>query len=353
MMADRTTTGPAGRQQTKPEMPLKSGCCVIPVSIAESESRMARDVLAGLSATPQKTLPSMYFYDRHGSELYERITELPEYYLTRAETAILHQIASELRTLATTSLGEPPEIVELGSGSSLKTRIILDEWLQNGQPLTYMPVDISESMLSETARLLTRQYDGLNVLGLAGEHEDAIRFLPTQRERLFLFLGSSLGNFSAEAREVFFQFLKREMGPESRLLLGFDCQTHSGKQVSLIEAAYNDRYGVTAEFNLNILAHINHRLGGNFELSQWRHVAHYNERENRIEMRLESLCSQKVFINTVGREFGFEAGETILTEISQKFDPQTLGDWFELCGFRVIKRWQDAAEWYGVILLQA
>lgn len=314
---------------------------------------MAQDVLTGLSITPQKTLPSMYFYDRHGSELYERITELPEYYLTRTETAILHQIAPELKTLATTSLGEPPEIVELGSGSSLKTRIILNEWLQNGQPLTYIPVDISESMLSETARLLTRQYHGLNVLGLAGKHEDAIQFLPTQRERLFLFLGSSIGNFSVEDREAFFHFLKREMGPESRLLLGYDCCPHAGKPFSLIEAAYNDRYGVTAEFNLNILAHINHRLGGNFQQSQWRHRAHYNERENRIEMRLESLCAQQVFINAIGREFAFNAGETILTEISQKFDPQALSDWFEQCGFTVIKHWQDASNWYGVILLEA
>lgn len=334
-----------------PETTLKSGYCVIPVSSPEQRSRMAHEVLAGLGS-PQKTLPCTYLYDAHGSELYEQITELAEYYPTRTEAAILKQVIPELRRLTETALGEPPEIVELGSGSSAKTRIILDEWQQSGQLLTYMPVDVSETMLAETARTLTRQYNHLNVLGLAGRYEDALNFLPAQRERLFLFLGGSIGNFPLKAQHVFFQSLQDKMGSGSRLLLGYDRMHHDGKPGRLIEEAYNDRSGITAEFNLNILTHINRALGANFDLSQWRHRAIYNETAQQIEMHLESLCPQSVYLKAASREFSFKPGETILTEISRKFDPQEISDWFEALGFQPVKHWQDSAGWYGLLLLQ-
>jgi dimethylhistidine N-methyltransferase len=351
--AKNATRRPSEKQQEDAQPNnLKSGYCVIPVSSSHQFARMIQEVSAGLSAKPQKHLPCTYLYDERGSKLYEQITELPEYYPTRTETAILKKIASELRDLTETQLKEPPELVELGSGSSLKTRIILDEWLQNGQCLSYIPVDVSETMLYETARALTREYKQLNVLGLAGEYEDALNFLPAQRERLFLFLGSTLGNFSKESQARFFQLLLNKMRPGSRLLLGYDRMPHSKKTKNFIESAYNDASGVTRLFNLNILTHLNQKLGGNFDLSRWKHCALYNEVDQQIEMFVESTKAQSVFLEALGRSFNFEAGERILTEISRKFDPQELSDWFKAQGFQVIKHWQDSAEWYGLLLLQ-
>jgi L-histidine N-alpha-methyltransferase len=351
--AQNATRRPSEKPESTQPKTLKSGYCVIPVSSPHQVARMIQEVSEGLSASPQKYLPCTYLYDERGSELYEQITELPEYYPTRTETAILKQIAPELRHLTETQLKEPPEIVELGSGSSLKTRIILGEWLQNGQGLNYIPVDVSETMLSETARALTREYKQLNVLGLTGQYEDALNFLPAQRERLFIFLGGTLGNFSKESQAQFFQLLLNKMGPGSRLLLGYDRRPHANKTKAFIETAYNDASGVTQAFNLNILAHLNQKLGGNFDLTRWRHCALYNTVNQQIEMFVESTEAQSVFLEALGRSFTFEAGERILTEISRKFDPQELSDWFEARGFQAIKHWQDSAGWYGLLLLQA
>jgi dimethylhistidine N-methyltransferase len=351
--AQNATRRSSEKQKSTQPGTLKSGYCVIPVSTPHQLARMIQEVSDGLNASPQKYLPCTYLYDERGSELYEQITGLPEYYPTRTETAILKQIAPELRDLTETLLKEPPEIVELGSGSSLKTRIVLDEWLQNGQDLNYIPVDVSETMLSETAMALTREYRRLNVLGLAGQYEDALNFLPAQRERLFLFLGGTLGNFSKEFQARFFQSLLNKMGPGSRLLLGYDCRPHANKTKAFIETAYNDAKGVTQAFNLNILAHLNQKLGGNFNLTRWKHCAHYDDDHQQIEMFVESTEAQSVFLEALGCSFNFEAGERILTEISRKFDPQELSDWFEARGFQTIKHWQDSAGWYGLLLLQA
>lgn len=347
-MAYRTQTISEKEQRENPQ----NGYTVIRVSSPVSDNRMAQDILAGLTATPQKTLPCVYFYDSVGSLLFEQITRLPEYYLTRTEVEILRQVVPDLRAFTKTALGEPPEIVELGSGSAQKTRLILDEWYQSNQVLTYMPVDINREQLAESARMLTQEYSRLNVLGLAGHYEDALDFLPAQRERLFLFLGSGIGNFSLEQQFAFFRMLKEKMGPESRLLLGYDCAPTGRKSIQMIESAYNDRLGVTAEFNLNLLTRLNRELAADFDLSWWRHQAQFNEQESRIEMRLESLCAQDVRIEALNRTFSFEAGETILTEFSRKFVPEALERWMAQSGFQTLKHWQDSAAWYGLLLLQ-
>ncbi|WP_373531566.1 L-histidine N(alpha)-methyltransferase [Vampirovibrio sp.] len=350
---EKKTKHTAAEKKTTQSATLKSGYCVIPVSGPHQATRMIQDVSEGLSSSPQKYLPCTYLYDAKGSELYEQITELAEYYPTRTETAILKQIAPELRNLTETQLKEPPEMVELGSGSSAKTRIILDAWQLSNQCLTYIPVDVSETMLSETASALTREYKQLHVVGLAGDYQDALNFLPAQRERLFLFLGGTIGNFSAESQTAFFQSLQHKMGSGSRLLLGYDRRPHATKTKAFIEAAYDDASGVTRDFNLNILAHINQKLGGNFELARWKHHAVYNSEAQQIEMYVESIEAQSVYLKALDRSFSFEAGERILTEISRKFDPQELSEWFEKLGFKTIKHWQDSAGWYGLLLLQA
>lgn len=348
-MAYRTQTL-SGKEQGEG---FRNGYTVISVSSPESGDRMAQEILAGLTASPQKTLPCAYLYDAVGSLLFEQITRLPEYYLTRTEVEILRQVVPDLRVLTKTALGEPPEIVELGSGSAQKTRVILDEWAQGDQVLTYMPVDINREQLTESARMLTQEYSRLNVLGLAGRYEDALNFLPTQRERLFLFLGSSIGNFSLEQQAVFFRMLKEKMGPESRLLLGYDCAPTGRKSIRMIESAYNDRLGITAEFNLNLLVRLNRELAADFDLSRWRHQAQFNQQESRIEMRLESLCAQQVRIDALNRTFEFEAGETILTEFSRKFVPEAMERWMAEAGFQTLKHWQDSAAWYGLLLIQS
>lgn len=349
--AFQTAAQRAAEQETEA---CRNGYNVISLSTPDSAGeRMASDVLAGLTAAPQKTLPCAYFYDSVGSLLFERITQLPEYYLTRTEAEILRQAAPDLRRLTETALGEPPEIVEFGSGSAEKTRLILNEWQQSAQVLTYMPVDINGEQLAESARQLCREYPRLNVLGLSGRYEDALDFLPLQRERLFLFLGASIGNFSEAEQATFFRRLKEKMGDGSRLLLGYDIAPHGRKTVALTEAAYNDRLGLTAEFDLNLLTRLNRELGANFDLARWRHRADFNERESRIEMRLESQCEQRVHLAALNRDFDFAAGETLLSEIARKFKPDDLTGWFGRLGYQTVKHWQDSTGWYGLLLLQS
>lgn len=351
-MMPYATLGHSFDSQKKEMKSERNGYCVIPVSSHEQLNRMGREVREGLARKPQKTLPCTYFYDQRGSRLYEAITELDEYYPTRTEAAILREVAYPLRMLTQTGQNELPEIVELGSGASTKTRILLDEWVMARQPFTYIPVDVSQRMLTETAAQLTREYKYLNVLGLAGLYEDALAFLPSQRERLFLFLGGTIGNFSPAFQDDFFRALKSRMGPDSRLLLGYDRQPHAGKPAGVIEAAYNDRKGVTAEFNRNLLAHINEKLGANFKLDLWRHRAIYNPEAQQIEMSLESLRAQQVLIRDLNLNVSFAAGESIQTEISRKFDPDTLANWFEARGFKALRNWSDPAAWFGLLLLQ-
>jgi L-histidine N-alpha-methyltransferase len=271
--------------------------------------RLAEDVREGLSAE-RKTLPPKYFYDQRGSDLFEQITRLPEYYQTRTESRLLTVIADQL-----VQQTAPRSLVEIGSGSSSKTRIILDALRRAGSLDTYVPVDVSRSMLEETARALEAEYQGLRVDGLVHDFEAHLDVLPGQGPHLLAFLGSTIGNLEAEASHRFLLNVAEVLEEEDHFLLGTDLV----KDPAMLEAAYDDAQGVTALFNKNVLSVLNRQLGADFDLDRFAHRSVYNESESRIEMYLVSDCRQEVEVATLGLTVPFEDGEAMLTEISCKY----------------------------------
>lgn len=300
------------------------------------------DAILGLSQTP-KTLPPRYFYDDRGSQLFEQICELPEYYVTRTETAILHQSASEIAEIT-----GPCEIVELGSGSSTKTRILLNAYQDLYSRLSYVPIDVSGGMLEATAHKLLAEYPQLKISGLVATYEMALAQLPVSDfpTRMIAFIGSTLGNLTPSECEIFFHHVTRALNPGEYFLLGVDLQ----KPVEILHAAYNDQQGVTAAFNLNMLTHLNRRYQGNFNLSKFEHWAFYNESENQIEMHLRSLCDQQVHLKDLDLTVQLAEGETIWTEISRKFHLEQLKTDLAKQGLNPVQVWTDAQGWFGLIL---
>lgn len=312
----------------------------------DATARMRAEVTAGLAGQP-RCIPPTYFYDDAGSALYEQITRLDAYYLTRTEAALLRRIGPQLAR----SLGNP-EIIELGSGTSTKTRLLLEAFATGGRTLMYVPIDVSQTMLFESAQRLVAEYPTLRVMGLAGQFEDALDVLPPSSQRLVLFLGGTIGNFTPTYQEAFFERLAGCLAPGSHLLLGFDRRPHARKPVSRILAAYNDAEGVTARFNLNLLARLNRELGADFRPEAWEHRAHYNPLEHQIEMYLESREAQEVRLEALDLTVAFEAGECILTEISRRFDPSELAGWFEDRDFRAVQHWSDERQDFSLMLLK-
>lgn len=300
------------------------------------------DITQGLSQAP-RTLPPRYFYDDRGSELFEQICSLPEYYLTRTETAILQAYAPEIARIT-----GPCELVELGSGSAAKTRLLLDAYSRLGYPLRYLPIDVSGGMLESSALDLLISYPTLQVHGLVGTYELALRQLaPTHLPtRMICFLGSTLGNLNPQECETFFTQIVTALQPGEYFLLGIDLQ----KSPAQLEAAYNDRQGITAEFNLNILRHLNQQFSGNFNLSQFGHRAFYNQSQHQIEMHLKSLSPQVVQLDALDLTISLEAGETILTEISRKFNLSQIQQDLQTKGLVPSQVWTDANKWFGLIL---
>lgn len=307
-------------------------------------SSAGSDVVKGLTQTP-KSLPPRYFYDDFGSELFEQICELPEYYLTRTETSILQQSAGEIAQITGSC-----ELVELGSGSSTKTRILLNAYHQFGYSLLYVPIDVSAGMLESSAVALLIDYPTLQVHALAGTYEMALKQLePTQLPtRMICFIGSSLGNLNPQECDVFFSQITDALQVGEYFLLGVDLQ----KPKHHLEAAYNDSQGVTAAFNLNMLQHLNRQFEGNFDTTQFEHWAFYNETENQIEMHLRSLRSQTVQLHALNLTVHFEAGETILTEISRKFDLNFIQRELKAKGLVPQRVWTDSNQWFGLLLCQ-
>jgi L-histidine N-alpha-methyltransferase len=274
-----------------------------------SVETMSREIREGLTAA-SKRLPSKYFYDERGSLLFEKITELPEYYLTRAEWALLEAEAAEIARLSRFG-----ELVELGSGSARKTRLLLEAGLNAGTLRNYTLVEVDPSSAERAARRIARRYPGLDIHAVVGDFEHHLERLPDGGRRLVAFLGSTIGNFTEDqATEFLFQvggLLERD----DRFLLGTDLV----KNVARIEAAYNDSAGVTAEFNSNILEVINRRLGGNFDLNAFEHVSFYNGERSRIETYLRARTAQRVHLAAIDLDVDFAAGESILTEVSCKY----------------------------------
>jgi L-histidine N-alpha-methyltransferase len=307
-------------------------------------SRAARqfraDVLRGLRA-PKKELPCKYFYDEAGSALFEQITELEEYYPTRTELGIMERHAAEMAGL----LGTRCLLIEYGSGSSLKTRYLLD---QLRDPAGYVPIDVSGEYLEDSARVLNEEYPDVEVLPLCADFTRALG-LPACRKaatrRVVYFPGSTLGNFAPEAALTLLRQTAALCGCGGGFLLGIDLQ----KDPRVIEAAYNDRQGVTAAFNRNILVRINRELDADFDVEQFAHKAYYNVAHGRLEMHLVSGCDQVVRIG--GRLFSFVKGESIHTENSYKYSVSALTALAETAGYRVERVWMDERQYFSVVYL--
>ena len=302
------------------------------------------DIVAGLTADP-KSLPPKYFYDQRGSELFEQICELPEYYPTRTETAILKGVSGAIAQKT-----GPCEIVELGSGSSTKSRILLNAYESAGYPLRYLPVDVSDTMLTESAEKLLEEYSTLSVCAIASTYEPALKALPPKQlpARMIVFLGSTLGNFQPDECKLFLGKISQTLEIGDYFLLGLDLQ----KETSVLEAAYNDAQGVTAAFNLNMLRHLNRRFEGNFDLDNFAHVALYNSDEHQIEMYLESLTAQKVRLEALNLAVGFGEGDRILSEISRKFNLKEMSEWLSRPSLDIVETFTDENQWFGLILAQ-
>ncbi len=311
-------------------------------NLLSAQQSFLNEVLAGL-ANSQKQIPAKFFYDRRGCELFGAICELPEYYLTATETALMQHCAAEMAQL----LGAGCQLIEYGSGTSRKTRILLERL----RPLAYMPIDIACEQLRASSRELARAFPGMQVIAVCADYSEPVALpecvVPELKRKVIYFSGSTIGNFTQAETVVFLKRALQVVGPGGAMLVGVDLK----KPLEQLDAAYNDSRGVTAEFNLNLLARINRELNGDFRLENFRHRAFYNATEGRIEMHLESLVAQQVTIH--GRRFDFTAGETIHTENSYKY---SLGEFQQLArqaGFEALRAWTDAQQLFSVHYLSA
>jgi L-histidine N-alpha-methyltransferase len=301
------------------------------------------DARAGLTATP-KTLPPKWFYDAQGSALFDKITELPEYYPTRAEREILHATAAQIagQTAART-------LIELGSGSSDKTRVLLDALRAAGTLRCYVPVDVSEPALVAAGDALSAEYPGLDVRAVVSDFEEHLG-LPADGDapapRLVAFLGSTIGNLVPEQRAAFLARVRSGLQPGDFLLLGTDLV----KDTATLVAAYDDASGVTADFNKNVLAVLNAELGADFDRDAFEHVAVWNAGAEWIEMRLRSLTAQTVQVPGIGLTVSFAAGEDLRTEVSAKFRRDGVTAELAAAGFAMQSWWTDAAGQFGLSL---
>lgn len=297
---------------------------------------LAEDVRRGLAASP-KSLSCRFLYDERGSELFERICELPEYYLTRAEEEILEHRAGEIVDAT------PPEatVVELGSGSSTKTRHLIRAWLEQREDLHYVALDISESILGEAGPALVQTHPRLRVTAVAAEYEVGLKELDrlAPGPRLLLWLGSTAGNLRRSEAAAFMARLAADMGPDDLLLVGLDLR----KDRRVLEAAYDDAAGVTASFTLNLLERINRELGGRFDLQAFHHRATYLEDEGRVVIELVSTRSQQVSVESLGMVVHLEAGEAIHVEDSHKYSQEEIRDLARSAGLTLKRQWQDTS----------
>ncbi|MFN8017128.1 MAG: L-histidine N(alpha)-methyltransferase [Acidimicrobiales bacterium] len=297
------------------------------------DAALRRDVAEGLAAPP-RSLPPKWFYDAVGSDLFDQITRLPEYYPTEAERAALLAHASEI-----VALSGADRLAELGSGSSDKTRALLDALAAEGRLAAYLPLDVSASALEAAAHDLVAQYPGLVVDGVVGDFDHHLDAIPRGGRRLLAFLGGTIGNYDPPSRARLLTSIADALDPGECLLLGTDLVKDRGRLV----AAYDDAAGVTAAFDRNVLAVVNRELGADFDLARFEHVAVWSEEHSRIEMRLRSTEAQTVAIPSLGMEVRFAAGEEVLTEISTKFTPDAVRAELWAARLEPIGWWTDSA----------
>ena len=303
---------------------------------------IALEVREGLRATP-KRLPSKLFYDEIGSELFEQITELPEYYLTRTERSILESFAGEILEQAGPSL----TLVELGAGTASKTCVLIEELLQRQSRALFYPIDVSPSALEEAMRQLGRQFPSLRVNPIVADYTGGVPALTRITGRkLVLYIGSSIGNFEPCEAIGILRRIRRTLRPGDALLLGADF----AKSSKILLPAYDDSQGVTAAFNKNILARLNRELDADFNLDLFRHIALWNRRHSRMEIYLESTAAQTVFLPALDMDLSFERGERIHTENSYKYTDEMIESILRQSGFTLEQTWCDRKKWFGVHL---
>ena len=322
--------------------------------IAEAVSPAALVVRSGLSANP-KTLPPWLFYDERGSHLFEEITALPEYYLTRTERALLERYSGDILAY----LNTPVTVVELGAGTATKTGILLEAATRVQESVLYQPIDVSPTALDEASDNIEAHVPGVTVRTQVANYvtEPILIERPEGQKILALYIGSSIGNFSPEEARSILANLRFQMQPGDALLLGTDLAPGAKKSVSALLAAYNDDQGVTAAFNLNMLTRLNREVGTNFDLACFRHEARWHEAESRIEMHLISSAGQTVVLPGSGSEpelaLEFGAGESIHTENSYKFSAERIAGLLEPSGFRTARTFTDPDQLFAVTLAEA
>jgi L-histidine N-alpha-methyltransferase len=299
------------------------------ISPGEVRRRMRADAIAGLQADT-KSIPPVWFYDERGSQLFEEITRLPEYYPTRSERRLLEAFAPKIAQLS-----KADTLVELGAGSCEKTRVLLSALQQLGTLSTYVPFDISDEFLRDAASTLTEEYDPLAVHLVIGDFSEHLAEIPTDGRRMVAFLGGTIGNLDPARRARFLFDLNCTMSSDDSFLLGADLV----KERQRLVAAYDDAAGVTAQFNKNVLHVLNEQLGGNFDPDLFAHVALWNDKEQWIEMRLRALEPSEVTLRDAGIAVRFARGDDILTEISAKFTPETIEKELGAAGFVIDDMW--------------
>ncbi|MGO4618214.1 L-histidine N(alpha)-methyltransferase [Nocardia sp. 2YAB30] len=315
----------------------------IDVRLTEADLRdaLCTDVLLGLSGR-RKWLPSKWFYDAQGSKLFEAITELPEYYPTRTERALLRASADEIAIAASGAA----ELVELGSGSSEKTRLLLSSLSERGSLRSYVPLDVSESALRAAVGWINEEFPRLEIHGVVGDFTSRLDSLPRRGQRIIVLLGGTLGNLAPAERAEFFGRMYDVLEPGEQLMLGVGLVTDPAVMVP----AYDDAAGVTAEFNRNILQVVNNRLGADFEPDRFAHVAVWDADNEWIEMRLEATADMTVTVADLDLVIEFAAGEQLRTEISAKFRLAPFHDELAAAGFQAQRSWTDPADRFAVVL---
>jgi L-histidine Nalpha-methyltransferase len=305
------------------------------------ERSLAEDVLDGLTR-PFKELPPKHFYDARGAELFDQICEQPEYYPTRAERSILEEAATDLATLTGAA-----ELVELGSGTAAKTRVLLDAMYAAGTLKRYIPVDVTESMVRDCAEELTDEYPGLQVHGVIGDFERHLAQVPPAvGPRIVAFLGGTIGNFPPGSRRRVLREIASLLGPEDHLLMGTDLV----KDPDVLEAAYDDAQGVTADFNRNVLRVLNRELDADFDLDDFDHVALFDREHEWIEMRLRARRGHTTLVRALNLSVHFDDGEEMRTEISAKFTPERLGADLSAAGLELVRWLTDPEELFALTL---
>jgi L-histidine N-alpha-methyltransferase len=327
--------------RTPPE-PVLETAIRIDSHLGEMDERsLADDVLDGLTR-PFKELPPKHFYDARGAELFDRICELPEYYPTRAERAILEQNSHELAALT-----QAAELVELGSGTASKTRVLLSALHDSGTLRRYVPVDVTESMVRECAAELTVEYPGLQVHGVIGDFERHLGEIPAAvGPRIVAFLGGTIGNFQPGSRRRILREISRLLGPRDYLLIGTDLV----KDPRVLQAAYDDAQGVTAEFNRNVLRVLNRELDADFEPEDFDHVALFNAEHEWIEMRLRARREHTTIVRDLDLPVHFDAGEEIRTEISAKFTSERIEGDLATAGLELVRSFTDPEKLFALTL---